>query len=200
VLYLDADERVTPALSAEIAALFEGSQPNAAGYFVRLDYVFLGRLLRRGHRVQKLALLDRRRARFLDYDDLDAEHMWEVEGHYQPDVAGEVGRLRGTLVHQDHDDLFHYFDRHNKYSDWEATLANKGALTASNETQGVFRRRLKETFFRLPFRGTWFFVYAYLLRLGFLDGRAGLHYALAKSFYYWQVGLKRQEMRERETP
>lgn len=38
------------------------------------------------------------------------------------------------------------------------------------------------------------FVYAYGLRRGFLDGRAGLDYALAMSFYRWQIGLKAREL------
>src|SRR5437660_1726922 len=70
VLYVDADEEVRPPVSAEIQTLVAAG-PRHAGYFVGYDYVFLGGVLSHGHRVYKLVLLDRRRARFAEYDDLD---------------------------------------------------------------------------------------------------------------------------------
>ena len=200
VLYLDADEELTPALVDEIAALFSAAEPAHAGYFIALDYVFLGRVLRHGHRVHKLALFDRRRGRFLDYPDLDATNMWEVEGHYQPAIDGPTKVLRHRILHSDHDSLFDWFARHNRYSDWEAVLRAKGALASGREAQPGFRRALKRTFAHMPLKGTTSFLYGYVLRLGFLDGRAGFQFAVAKAFYYWQVELKLRELRGAETP
>jgi glycosyltransferase involved in cell wall biosynthesis len=197
VLYVDADERVTPELADEIERTLAG-KPSHDGFFVGLDYVFLGRLLRHGHRVFKLVLLDRRRARFLDYPDLDAANMWEVEGHYQPAVDGSTAVLRGRIVHEDHDTLFDWFSRHNRYSDWEAVLRAKGALASDREAQPGGRRTLKKAFARMPFKGLVSFFYAYVFRLGFLDGRAGFQFAVAKAFYYWQVDLKLRELRSAE--
>jgi glycosyltransferase involved in cell wall biosynthesis len=194
VLYLDADERLTPGLVDELATLLAGS-PEHAGYFAALDYVFLGRTLRHGHRVHKLVLFDRRRGSFHDYPDLDAANMWEVEGHYQPRLTGSVGALRGRILHKDHDSLYHWFERHNRYSDWEAVLNAKGALEHPEETQTAVRRTLKRVFARLPLKGAPAFVDSYILRRGFLDGRAGFHYALARAFYYWQIGIKLRELR-----
>jgi glycosyltransferase involved in cell wall biosynthesis len=192
-LFLDADEELGPELTDEIGAVV-GGRPEHAGYFVGYDYVFLGRVLRHGHRVYKLVLLDRRRTRFPERDDLDVVHMWEVEGHYQPRVDGPVGVLRYRMRHDDHADLFHYFERHNRYSDWEAILRAKGALPRRGEPQPPFRGALKIIFSRLPLKGLAAFLHSYLLKLGFLDGRAGLHFALARGFYYWQVGLKTREV------
>jgi glycosyltransferase involved in cell wall biosynthesis len=189
VLYLDADERLTDAAAQEIAGLVADG-PAAAGYFAAYEYVFLGRPLRHGHRVHKLVLFDRRRGRFLDRPDLDAVNMWEVEGHYQPAIDGPVALLRGRIRHEDHDSLFHWFERHNRYSDWEAVLRAKGALAAPDEAQPRLRRAAKRVFARVPFRGASAFVHGYVLRLGFLDGRAGFHYAVARAFYYWQVAVK----------
>jgi glycosyltransferase involved in cell wall biosynthesis len=200
VLYVDADERVTPELAEEIAALLSSGTPSHAGYFVALDYVFLGRVLRHGHRVQKLALFDRARGRFLDYPDLAVSNMWEVEGHYQPALDGSAGGLRHRILHEDHDSLFDWFARHNRYSDWEAVLREKDALAGGAEAQPGARRTLKWAFARLPFKGPVSFLYAYILRLGFLDGRAGFQFAVAKAFYYWQVDLKLRELRDAEPP
>lgn len=193
VLYVDADEQVTPPLADEIAALMERG-PEHGGYFAGLDYVFLGRVLTHGQLVYKLVLLDRRKAHFVDYDDLDAVNMWEVEGHYQPRIDGTTGVLAGRILHADHDELYDYFARHNRYSDWEAVLLRKGKLVGAEEAQPGLRRIAKKVFNALPFKPLAFFLYSYVFKLGFLDGRAGYHYALAKSFYYWQVGIKTREL------
>lgn len=193
VLFVDADEELSVELIEEIRLLFVNG-PAHAGYFVGYNYTFLGRRLRYGHRVFKLILLDRRRARFPVTADLEADNMTEVEGHYQPDIDGTTAVLSARALHDDHDSLFHYFDRHNRYSDWEAIVRTKGALPRKGEPQPVIRGALKTVFARLPLKGLIAFFHCYFVALGFLDGRAGLHYALARGFYYWQVGLKAHEL------
>ncbi|WP_246572234.1 glycosyltransferase family 2 protein [Kineosporia corallincola] len=190
VLYLDADEMVTPQLATELAALTKGELRDAA-YDVELDYWFLGRMLRHGHRVTKRVLLDRTRAEWPHVDDLGVKNMWEVEGHYQPTVNGTVGRLTGTLQHNDRDPLFDYFSRHNRYSDWEAHLAERESLAKS--VQGARTERGKR-YARLPFKPLAFFMYSFIARRGFLDGKAGFHYAVAHAFYFWQISVKRREI------
>jgi glycosyltransferase involved in cell wall biosynthesis len=195
-LYVDADEIVTAELEAEIARVVgDCSKPTMAGYFVRYDYVFLGQRLRHGHQVSKLVLLDRTKSCFPAVDDLAAENMWEVEGHYQPRVDGKVGSLDSVMVHDDHDSLYHYFDRHNRYSDWEA-VTRENASTF-NESQRGLRPLAKSAFGRMPFKGLVAFLHSYLVRSGFRDGRAGFHYAVARGYYYWQTELKMQERRRR---
>ena len=196
VLYLDADEEVTHDLSTEIRAVL-GAKPEHFGYFVGLDYRFLGKTLRHGQRAFKLVLFDRRRGRFEERDDLDAVNMWEVEGHYQPRIGGSVGTLKASLVHDDHDSLFHYFERHNRYSDWEAVLRRKSTTNGNPWRETHVKSRPKAMFNALPFKPLAFFVHSYIVRRGFLDGRAGYHYALAKAFYYWQIRVKELELAER---
>ena len=195
VLYVDADEEVLPSLAEEIRRVM-ADRGGHAGFFVGYDYVFLGRVLRHGHRVYKLVLFDRHRGRFVDYDDLDVANMWEVEGHYQPLIDGATDVLRNRMLHADHDTLFHYFDRHNRYSDWEAVLRAKGKLISPHDSQPGLRGLLKRVFNVLPLKGAIAFMDSYIIRLGFLDGRAGFHFALARGFYYWQIGIKGLEMRD----
>lgn len=192
VLFLDADEEATEALVDGIARL-AATGFDKAGYFVGLDYVFLGRRLRHGLRVYKLVLFDRRRARYLERDDLDVANMWEVEGHYQPKIDGPVGSLRGRILHRDEVGLYHYFERHNRYSDWEASLRARDRVGQDDETSLGRRSQLKRTFAKMPLRPLAVFLYSYVMAGGFLDGRPGFHYALSRSFYYWQIGLKMRE-------
>lgn len=189
VLFVDADERITPELADAIAALMAG-EPRCAGYFIDGRPVFLGKALRFGQHNRKLALLDRRRACFPPCPDLDVAAMWEVEGHYQPHLDGACGRLRTALWHADDKPLFAWFERHNRYSDWEAALRADGRLEAMARHETRYRRGLKRLFARMPLRPLAAFLHSYILRLGFLDGTAGFHFAVARAFYYWQIAIK----------
>jgi glycosyltransferase involved in cell wall biosynthesis len=192
VLLVDADEQVTPELATEIKRTLRS--PCHDGYFAALDYVFLGHLLRHGQRVYKLVLFDRTKARFPEHDDLGIVAAGDNEVHVHVDLPGKPGLLKGRLLHRDHESLFHYFDRHNRYSDWEAKLRLAGELPRKKELQPGMRGLLKRAFGALPFKGTFAFLAFYIGRLGFLDGRAGFHYAVAKASYYWQIRVKQLEI------
>ena len=191
VLFLDADERVPAEMVAELRAkrhLLEA--PDVAAFDIVLLYFFADRPLRHGHRVSKRSLVHRRRVSYPVVDDLGAPGMGELEGHYQPDAHGEVHWLESELIHYDPDPVATWFTRHNKYSDWEAYLATHqaGQVNEHRSSQGqVFRK--------VPLKPLAFFTYSYLARGGFLDGRAGFDYAMANSFYYWQIGVKTRERR-----
>ena len=191
VLFVDADERVTPALVDEIAALMR-SGPRCSAYFISARYVLFGRALRFGLRNRKIALLDRHAAHFPVCDDLSVARMWEVEGHYQPVIKGRIGSLAAPMLHLDQKPPFAWFERHNRYSDWEAELHANGALDSLIASEAGCRGPLKRLFRKLPARPLIAFLHSYIVRLGFLDGSAGLNFALARSFYYWQISVKRR--------
>ncbi|OYD81510.1 glycosyl transferase [Azospirillum brasilense] len=196
VLFLDADERLSGALVEEIAAVMAAG-PRHAGYFINGRPVFLGRRLRFGAGNQKLALFDRRKAHYPLVPDLDVATMWEVEGHYQPVIAGTVGRLRHSLDHADDKPVAAWFERHARYADWEAALRSDERMTELIARDSGSRRWLKMWFNRLPARPLLVFLYGYVLRLGFLDGGPGFQHALARAFYYWQIGMKIADARRR---
>lgn len=198
VLFIDADECITPQLVAEIGILMQ-SGPAHSAYFIDSRPVWLGRLLRYGTPYRKIALLHRRRARFPICPDLHVSRMWEVEGHYQPVVDGTVGRLSSPLIHADAKPPADWFDRHNRYSDWEAALANGDGAAALLTGERGLRRLAKRLLVRLPARPLLAFLHAYLWHLGFLDGKAGLHHALSRAFYYWSIDLKRDWLAAMET-
>ena len=189
VLYCDADERVTPELANEIALLMATS-PSLAGYFILGQPVFGGKRHRHGAWNRKLALLDRRRASFSPFPDLDIDTMWEVEGHYQPAIQGPAGQLGHAMIHEEATSLHAWFDRHNRYSDWETTLLVDGRHRHLTRREKGLRRFLKLIFANVPGRPLAAFLHSYLLRLGFLDGMPGLDRAMARGFYYWQIGVK----------
>lgn len=198
VLFLDADETPEPELVQFLAKQQLHLKSTVAAYDVRLAYYFSGQRLRHGHVVVKRTLLDRTKAQFPVVDDLDIPGMGELEGHYQPAINGLVETAAGRLRHKDLDPVRTWFERHNRYSDWEAELRLKararGVVASSRTPKG-------QMFDKVPFKPFMFFVYSYVARRGYLDGRAGFDYAIALSSYYWQTGLKvREKSREQGRP
>ncbi|ONK14821.1 glycosyltransferase family 2 protein [Streptomyces sp. MP131-18] len=190
LLFLDGDETPSPELLTELRRIFLDGRPvRPAAFDIPLGYWFAGRRLRHGHTIVKRALLDRTRARFPEPGDLAAPGMGEQEGHYQP-LAEPVHRLRTPIEHMDLDPVRTWFERHNRYSDWEAWLE---AHPDVREEIRTAKTRQGQVFHRAPFKPLLSFAYAYVYRRGFLDGRAGLDYALAMSFYRWQIALKARE-------
>lgn len=188
VLFVDADEVMTHSLAAEIAALF-ATPPPAAGYFITGRYVICGRVMRYGAANRKLALFDRNRMAFPVVDDLDLPGMGEMEGHYQPvyRAPGEprLGVLKNPLLHDAHDGGEDWTRRHRRYAAWEAAMNARNAWP----DDPVPRRNLAKRVFRaLPARGAVAFLHSYVYRLGILDGRAGLSFALDRARYYRMIG------------
>ena len=190
VLLLDADERVSTTLKHEIKELFDSALISHSAFDVEIAYLFTNKLLRHGHKVRKKILLNRRVCKFPELNDLSVGNMWEVEGHYQPNVLGSSGFLQAKLLHSDPDPLFDYFSRHNRYSDWEVHLRN-------NDDDRRIVRKAKSSQGRLfdvmPGKPVIFFFYSYFFKFGFMDGKAGLNYALSLAYYYWQVSVKVEE-------
>ncbi len=130
---------------------------------------------------------------------------YDVELHEHPLVDGAIGRLRSPMIHHDFDDLHHFFDRHNTYSDWEALLRTRyrardrsGEIRANPLGTAVERRRFtKRLFLGTPGKPLLYFAYSYLLRGGFLDGRAGFILHVPKSFSGSQIGITHSELRMR---
>lgn len=181
VFFVDADEEVTPALCDEIAAL----DWHCAGYFVKGAYVIEGKVLRFGLKNNKLCLFDRRLIEFPVVDDLDIPGMGEIEGHYQPVLKGKGGgaikSLKIPLLHHAMDDMDRYNLRHLGYAQWQTGVKIRNALPPDP----VFARRvLKTMFHRSKVRPCIAFLYSYIIKLGFLDGRRGLNLSKHRFFYY----------------
>ena len=192
VLHLDADECVTPELAAEIASVTHRDEKSA--YLVANKLIFMGRWIRRA------SMYPFYQARLLRL----GESRFTQHGHGQVlDRADRgVGVLREPYIHHNFSrGISDWVDRHNRYSTDEARrlLNNRQgfvpavvgwlqARTREERQQGV--KRIADN---IPLRPAIRFLYLYLFRLGFLDGRAGLDYCILMSFYDYLVRLKVRE-------
>ncbi|HOT96999.1 MAG TPA: glycosyltransferase family 2 protein [bacterium] len=159
VLWLDADERVTPELAAEIRRTL--AAPTAvAGFEMPRKAYFLGRWIRHcgWYPGYVLRLFRRDQGRF---DDRTV--------HETLLLAGERGRLRGDLEHYTDDSLEHYFRKFNTYTSLAA-----GELDAGRQRFGMM------SLFLRPLHA---FIKMYVLKGGFRDGRHGLVLCLLSANY-----------------
>lgn len=163
IFSLDADERVTPALSGEIKALLERG-PRAAGYRVPRVTFHLGRWMRSTdwYPDYQLRLYDRRRARW------SGRYV-----HESVKADGPVEDLRGELQHFAYRDLAHHFQTMDRYT----TLA----------ARQMFEEGRRAGYFDLLIHPPAAFIRNYVLRGGFRDGVPGLIVSAMNARY---VGLK----------
>ncbi|MEI2417707.1 glycosyltransferase family 2 protein [Orrella sp. JC864] len=153
VLSLDADERVTPELAAEIQALLR--HPGHDAYRVARLSELCGRQIRHSGwwPDHVLRLFRRGTARFT-----------EAAVHEKVVTQGSVGTLRHHLLHFPYPDLESLIAKANRYStDAAAMMYARGKRCGPLGMLG---------------HGIWTFIRIYFLRRGFLDGRQGLVLAL----------------------
>lgn len=171
VLSVDADERVTPELQAEI--LHAVGQPQCDAYsFPRLSS-YCGQYIRHsGWHPDRITRLFRRgSARFS-----------EELVHEKLVTTGKVGQLASSLLHESFVDLEAVLDKANRYS------------TAGAE---MLRQRGKQASLAKALgHGVWAFFRTYILRRGFLDGQMGLVLAISNAegtyYRYLKLWLLRQ--------
>lgn len=193
VLHLDADEVVPAALREELTALAGTANPPFPVYRLPSRLIFMGKWLRHAgmYPAYQVRFGQASELRFVDY------------GHGQREVqpAGQVGTCIAALDHYNFSKgINDWFSRHLRYARAEAqqSIAESGTalpwrqLWRSDATQR--RRALKQIAFRVPFRPLLRFLYVYIGKRGFLDGRAGLHYAAMLGVYQYFIDLNKREL------
>jgi len=182
VLHLDSDEVLSPQLAANISRLVPES--GVDGYLMRRLSYFLGRPIRFGHINPSWHLRLYRADRGCCEERLYDQHFI---------VPGPTRRLDGLLLDLQLTTLEKWTAAHNRWSTAEAqeVIARRTAertLKASLVGDPRMRKRwLKNNvWYRSPLllRAFIFFLYSYFLRLGFLDGQAGLIYHVLQAFWF----------------
>lgn len=174
ILWLDADERVTPELATDIQAILAGGDRGCAGFAIARRAYFLGRWIQHaGWYPSRVTRLFRKsQARFS-----------ETRVHEQLMVDGPVGRVEHDLMHYTDPDLDHYFTKFNLYT----TLAAADMRAAGRSFV------LTDLLLRPAFQ----FFKMYFLRRGFLDGMEGFILCVSSSAYVFTKYAKLWELKNK---
>ena len=203
-LLLDADE-VAPSKFTEELRTIVSSKSSDDAYLVTKGFHFLGQRFRFGGFSHSAVLLFRTgQAKFEHLLDEFSSDVLDMEVHERLIVNGTVGEIDTHLIHEDFKGLEAYITRHNKYSTWEARVRSRH-LTGQEWSKETIqprllgnsqerRRFLKQIAVRLPCEPLLWFVYHFVFRLGFLEGRRGLIASQIRSSYIAQARAKLYEM------
>lgn len=188
IVRLDADEVLTPELSEEISRTLPTLSQEVTGIYLKRRVYFMGRWIRHGdyYPMWFLRLFRKGKGR---YEEITEEHILLSEGR--------AIRLRHDFIDHNRKGLSFWVDKHNQWAIGEMldmlSFAKGEGLPARTVAPSLFstqegrRRWLKvHLYARLPLfvRPFLYFLYRYVLRLGFLDGKEGLVFHFLQGFWY----------------
>lgn len=190
ILILDADERVTPELASELAQIARSAPDSVAAWRVRRRFYMWGRWLKHSslYPTWVVRFIHRDRVRYVD------------RGHAETQVVeGEVRDLTHDLIDENLKGIDEWFARQNRYTrkdlDYELQQASSPFDWRDLICADPLRRRaaLKRLASHLPARGFAYFVYSYVWRRGFLDGRDGFVFCRMRALYQTELAIKRYD-------
>ena len=172
ILALDADERVSPELATAIQTALAQAHPPHVLYHMARANRFMGRVLRHGEGYPDwcVRLFDRRAA---NWDDAPVH-----EAVRATDKHSVIATLKGDLQHESAESLADYVAKQNRYS----SIAAERALQAGERSSGL--KMVASPLLR--------FVKFYVLRGGFLDGKAGFAHCAIGAFASFLKHVKMQ--------
>lgn len=193
VLILDADERVPTELALELNRLAQTSPDCIGAYRLKRRFHLWGKWLRFSslYPTWVVRFVRRPKVRYMNL------------GHSETQtVDGDLGQIEGYLIDENHKDLHAWFERQSRYSRQEADFEIEGENARDNWSDLVsrdpLRRRtvVKRIASQLPFRGTLYFMYCYIFRLGFLDGRDGYVFCRMKALYQSMIAINKYDLKK----
>lgn len=150
ILLVDADERVTPELKAEIIEILKNPNPSIVAYWIgRMNHFMGERVHYSGWRNDKVIRLFKRD--FCKYEDKYV--------HEEIIANGNVGTLKNKFYHNTYTTFDNYIEKLNRYAWWQAKDYDKktGSITP----------------YHLVIKPFWGFFKHYVIQSGFRDGFVG---------------------------
>lgn len=166
ILSLDADERIPETLHQQILTAIQSSTDYVA-YTMPRQSLYCGKLIKYGawHSKSVVRLVKKNYGQFTD-----------VLVHEALQINGKIGHLSAAIIHPTYQNLEEMLEKMNQYS------------TAS--AQQKFFEGKQGSLSKAIAHGAWAFLYNYILRGGFLDGKAGLMLAISNAEYSYYRYVK----------
>ncbi|MBV9303342.1 MAG: glycosyltransferase family 2 protein [Acidobacteriaceae bacterium] len=202
LLLLDADEILTPGIKNEITQAIR--RDDISGYYLRYEILFLSKRLRFGDTaLWKLWLFRLGEGKFERRLESQDDSMCDMEVHEHVIVNGRTAKLKHAIEHVNVNSLYRYIEKHNQYSNWESRVFLEGSADQLQPTlfgnQAQRRRFLKSAGMRSSLCPLFIFLYKYLVRFGWLDGKAGFYYCAFQAIQVLHVQAKIHEAKLAKT-
>lgn len=187
VLRIDADEILTPQLVSQIQLALEKMNPEVVGIRFQRKMVFQGYLLKYGGMGSNQIL------RMFKFGHGKSESRW-MDEHIK--VDGPYIDVSGAIIDDNLNSLDWWIAKHNNYASREAVdLLNlkyqfmqidRLEVDAGRSSAGL-KRKIKEGIYaKLPggMRAYAYFLYRYIVLLGFLDQKTGRQFHYLQALWY----------------
>ena len=192
VLFLDADEYLTPEFKSELQSTL--LQTDKAGYWLNYSVYFLGKQLKGGYPLRKLALFNVGSGEYEEIDEQEWSQL-DMEVHEHPIIKGKVGTIKSKIDHQDFRGTGSFVLKHNEYASWEAARFLKATAIPNASLNWTFKQKIKYRLMRSIFLVPVFFLGSFIVYRGFRDGAQGFAHAILRMSYYMQIYCRIQENR-----
>ena len=180
VFRLDADERISKELAAEIHEKLDSPQCNEIdGYEMRWRIYFMDKWIKHGgtHKHYFLRLFRYGKGRV--EEKLMDEHVI---------VSGKVEKLEHDLIHYDYKGLDSWLNKHIWYSQLELEMySRQNAYENWSDMEGnKVQKKKRGLYYRLPifFRARLYYWYRYYVQFGFVDGKEGRIFLFMQAYWY----------------
>jgi glycosyltransferase involved in cell wall biosynthesis len=184
VLFLDADEIISDYFKHELRKTLHHTSMN--GFWLNYSIHFMGKKLRGGYPLNKLALFCVGKGLYERIDEDHWSHL-DMEIHEHPIIDGEVGYIKSQIDHVDDRGFDHYIAKHNEYAKWEALRLMKSKNNPVVRKSWTWKQNLKYSLMSTPFLAPLYFLGAFFLMGGLIDGIRGFKFASLKARYFWKI-------------
>jgi glycosyltransferase involved in cell wall biosynthesis len=184
VLRLDADEYFTPELVKETEARLSGLDNHITGIILKRRHVFLGKWIKRGTYPVKLLRLFRYKKAVCEQRLMD-EHIQLLEG--------DLLEFENDFVDHNLHDISWWTEKHVGYAireavdllDMEFGFSNNNSVMKAGD-QAERKRKKKKSYASKPLfiRSFLYFIYRYIVKLGFLEGKEGFLWHFLQGWWY----------------
>jgi len=183
---LDADEIFCQNFIENVCSIVESQQQSVTGIYVRRQLWFLNKWMRHGAMYPIYSLRIWRTGLVLCENRLLDEHMILKEGI---SILSKLDIIDNPKI-----SINLWIQKHNKYSDTEVMNLLLDASSSEEIKPSLFRGKQNETsrylknkvYYKMPLfiRAIMYFLYRYIFKLGFLDGKEGFIWHILHGFWY----------------
>lgn len=183
IIRLDADERFPDELCREIEELIiENADKSMNGITIEADFFFLDRCMKHGIRNKRKMMMFKKAYGRIEDRRRDAHSIIS---------EGFSASTKNRFLHYDFKDIDSYIKRYNWYATREMQDYidfTNGAGVEIKTDKAILQQRKKKFgfYYKMPkyFRAWMWFIYNYIFRFGFLDGKEGLIFCFLECYWY----------------